>query len=368
MRFTAVYRIRCKSEDIARKAEALSIEQSVEMPIDAIDDRFVLDEIVGRVDGIEDAGDGSFLVRIGLASATAGGEPGQLLNMAFGNSSLHDDVTLEDLELPDDILSAFGGPGGGLEGLRDRSSAHGRPLTCSAIKPQGLQPPALADLVYRFALGSIDFVKDDHGIADQSYSRFADRVAACAEAARKASALTGKATGYVPNLSGHLGVLREQIEIARGEGVNTVLIAPMIVGLPAFHALVQENRDMAFLAHPAMAGAARIAPTLLLGKLFRLFGADAVIYPHHGGRFGYSAAVCHGIARQARASWGSLPPSMPVPAGGMTLDRLGEILDFYGPDVMILIGGGLLSARERLTQESARFVRRVASLEGQRKS
>jgi ribulose-bisphosphate carboxylase large chain len=41
-----------------------------------------------------------------------------------------------------------------------------------------------------------------------------------------------------------------------------------------------------------MIGAARITPPLLLGKLFRLFGADAMIFPHHGGRFGYSAATC----------------------------------------------------------------------------
>jgi hypothetical protein len=40
-----------------------------------------------------------------------------------------------------------------------------------------------------------------------------------------------------------------------------------------------------------MIGAARIAPPLLLVKLFRLFGADAMIFPHHGGRFGYSAAT-----------------------------------------------------------------------------
>src|SRR6185437_2827756 len=102
---------------------------------------------------------------------------------------------------------------------------------------------------------------------------------------------------------------------------------------------------MAFLAHPAMAGAARIAPPLLLGKLFRLLGADAVIFPHHGGRFGYSVATCGAIASAARAAWGQLAAMMPVPAGGMSLDRLGEILTFYGRDTMILIGGSLLVAR-----------------------
>ena len=39
----------------------------------------------------------------------------------------------------------------------------------------------------------------------------------------------------------------------------------------------------------------------------------------------------------------------------MTTDRVPEMLDFYGRDVMLLIGGGLLAARERLTAETAAF-------------
>lgn len=362
MRLTAIYRIRCNSEDIAQKAEALAIEQSVEIPLDAIDDGFVLGEIVGRLSGIEDCGDGTFQVRISLASETTGNEPGQLMNMLFGNSSLHEDVTLEDVELPHEMSAAFCGPGSGIAGLRRRAGAFDHPLTCSAIKPQGLSPAALADLVFRFALGGIDFVKDDHSLADQPYSPFADRVKACAAAARSAATETGHPTRYVPSLTGHLDQLRQQMKIARDEGIDTVLIAPMVAGLPAFHAIACENRDMAFLAHPAMAGAARIAPPLLLGKLFRLFGADAVIFPHHGGRFGYSAVTCAAIADAARAPCDRTAPAMPVPAGGMTLDRLGEILEFYGQDTMILIGGGLLKARERLSEESALFVQRVAGI------
>ena len=44
----------------------------------------------------------------------------------------------------------------------------------------------------------------------------------------------------------------------------------------------------------------------------------------------------------------------------MTIERSAEILDFYGPDTMLLIGGNLLLARERVTQEAAAFARAVA--------
>jgi hypothetical protein len=35
------------------------------------------------------------------------------------------------------------------------------------------------------------------------------------------------------------------------------------------------------------------------------------------------------------------------------------MLDFYGPDVMLLIGGALLDARERLAEEATAFVKKV---------
>jgi ribulose-bisphosphate carboxylase large chain len=52
---------------------------------------------------------------------------------------------------------------------------------------------------------------------------------------------------------------------------------------------------------------------------------------------------------------------VPVPAGGMTTERAPEMLDFYGPDTILLIGGNLLAAGERLTEKTAEFVSIVKS-------
>ena len=359
-RIIAAYRVRGDAASIDKRAAAIAVEQSVEMPISAIDDPRILADVVGRVESIDERGGGDYEVRIALATATTGLEAGQLMNMLFGNTSIHDDVALEDVDFPSEVLTAFGGPNHGLEGLRQRSGADGRAMTCSALKPQGMPPEALADLAMRFARGGVDFIKDDHGLADQDYSPFRERVRACARAVAKANAETGGRTRYAPSLSGHLDQLRHQVKVAREEGVDTVLIAPMLVGLPTYHALVCEFPDVANLAHPALAGAQRIAPPLLLGKLFRLLGADAVIFPNYGGRFGYSSETCQRLAEAARAPWGSLKAAVPVPAGGMTPERVTEMLDFYGQDAMLLIGGGLLAAGEHLTEVTAAFARRVA--------
>jgi ribulose-bisphosphate carboxylase large chain len=356
-RLTATYRIVSDPTSIKARAQSIAVEQSVEMPLDAIDDPSIHDEIVGKVEAVDDRGNGQFDVRIALAAATVGNDAGQLLNMLFGNTSLHDDVILLDVDLPlpsppGESRAFLPGPHHGIQGLRHRANAFGRALTCSALKPQGLPPARLAQLAERFARGGIDFIKDDHGLADQSYSPFADRVAAIASAVGH--------TRYVPSLSGDLDQLRRQIDAAQAHGIDTVMIAPMIAGWSNFQTLVRGHPNIAFFAHPTMGGAARIAPDLLIGKLFRLLGADAVIFPNHGGRFGYTPETCRRLADQARTPHDGIRPSVPVPAGGMTLERVPEMLDFYGPDTMVLIGGSLLAARDRLTEQTAAFTQLVA--------
>lgn len=361
-RIQATYRIRGDAASIAARAQGIAVEQSVEMPLGAITDARVLREVVGEVQDIADLGGGLFEVRIGLAAETVGADAGQLLNMLFGNTSLHEDVTLHDFELPPAMAAAFAGPNHGEAGIRARLGLDGsRALTCSAIKPQGAPIELLAHLAGQFTRGGIDWIKDDHGMADQEYGRFARRMEACAAAVREAARETGHPTRYAPSLSGTLETMRTQIRQAREAGLDSVVVAPMVCGVSTFHALVRENPDFTFLGHPSMGGAARIAPPALIGKLFRLLGADAVIFPSHGGRFGYTRETCTALATAARQPWHGLHGAIPTPAGGMTLARVGEILDFYGPRTMVLIGGSLLEARERLAEETAAFTRAVAA-------
>jgi ribulose-bisphosphate carboxylase large chain len=357
-RLRATYHIRSDARSIEQRAQALAVEQSVEMPVAAVEDAFVRAEIVGQVDTVTDRGDGTFEVCIALASQTVGNDPGQLLNMLFGNSSLQDDLVLHDVDLPSDLTQSFGGPRHGLHGLRRRVGACARALTCSPLKPQGLSPQKLVELAQKYAMGGIDYIKDDHGLADQAYSPFEARVPAVAAALREIDRPAG-AGRYVPSLSGDLETMRRQMGIAVAAGVDSVMVAPMIAGLSNFHRLVRDYPQIAFVAHPAMAGAARIAPALLLGKLFRMLGADAVVFPNHGGRFGYSPDTCRALAREALGWREQLEPAVPVPAGGMRTDRVREMLDFYGANVMLLIGGALLEAGAHLVEATAAFVDQV---------
>jgi ribulose-bisphosphate carboxylase large chain len=354
---SATYLLSSSADDVRARAQALALEQSVELPLAAVRDARIREEIVARIAGIEPVDSGRYRVTVELAVATVGKNPAQLLNMLFGNCSLQDDVELQDVTLPPAMLAAFPGPRFGIAGVRQITGVRERPLTCTALKPQGSSPETLAELCETFADAGIDVIKDDHGIADQQYAPFAERVARCQTAVARARERTGKNVQYAPSLVGTPRQIAEQARLARDCGVRAVLVAPMLVGMPAFAEFV-ESAHLAVLAHPAFGGL-RISPVLLFGKLFRLLGADAVIYPNYGGRFAYPADVCRALADALRAPWGSLLAALPVPAGGMPVERTDEMVAFYGRDTMLLIGGSLLADGDALPERSRSFVAAV---------
>ncbi|WP_342364167.1 RuBisCO large subunit C-terminal-like domain-containing protein [Terrarubrum flagellatum] len=341
-RIEAIYHLRSTSDAIAARAEALAIEQSVEMPVSAVRDSRILAEIVGEISNIKLIGENLYRVVIGLAADSIDGDSGQLLNMLFGNSSLHDDVSLQDFELPAETQRSIGdGPRLGLRGLRERVGVRTRALTCAALKPQGLTEGKLAEIAEALARGGVDYIKDDHGLANQRYSPFATRILACAAAVRRAGDSTGHPTRYVPSLTGSLDQIRERIALMRNEGLDTAMLTPSILGLSNAQALARDYPEIAFLSHPSFAGAVSIAPACL-AKLLRIIGIDGVIFPNHGGRFGYPAQACKDIAYAARGPLYGLASAVAIPAGGMSVERAPEMIDFYGRDVMLLIGGRCL--------------------------
>jgi ribulose-bisphosphate carboxylase large chain len=357
-RIIATYRLGVPESEAESRALAIATEQSVEMPLGAIHDAHVLSDIVARVVQVRAAGN-AFQADIAISTETTGQEPGQLINMVFGNCSLMPEVELVRLAFPPGFAERFGGPRFGIPGLREATGVQGRPLTCTALKPQGSPLPHLVHLARTFALAGLDIVKDDHGLANQAFSPFAQRVPVVQRAVDEANRATGGRTLYAPTLSGAPAALAEQARIARDCGVRAALVSPMIVGLPVFAELARTI-GIPLLAHPAFGGASRIAPELLFGRIFRLFGADATIFTNYAGRFRYPREVCLAIAHAAREPWDGLAATMPVPAGGMTLDRVAEMHADYGDDVMLLIGGNLLEAGERLLERSRAFARAVA--------
>ncbi len=351
-----VYHVKSTVREIESRADSLLLEQAVELPREALHDPWVKENIVGHVHSTRHLKENLFEVIIHHPARTTADDPAQFLNVLFGNSSLQPDVVLYDVDLPTRNWEVLPYPKHGIQGIRKLAGQAGGALTCTALKPMGLKSDALAGLCRNFVEAGIHLIKDDHGLADHRFCPFEERVRACSEAVKRSNQEFGRQTVYAPNLIGSPSIVRHQIQVAKDHGLQLVMLSPMLIGLPFTAELVRNFPDVMFMFHPSFGGALRMEPTFMLGKLFRWFGADIVIYPNHGGRFAYTPEQCLNIARYLTNPEDKHPPSFPCPAGGMSVERVPEILEFYGNDTILLIGGSILQFQDDIVSRSKAFV------------
>lgn len=347
-RFAVTYRVVADDRDQARaRADDICFEQTIELPADLEPGCPLCRGILGRIEEQGADGPGAWRFIISYDAATAGGELTQLLNVAFGNTSLKPGIRIVGLDLPAAMHAGLG-PGQGMAGWRTATGVSGRPLICSALKPMGMPAPCLAEVARRMARGGADLIKDDHGLADQPFCSFAERVPRVLAAVAEANRETGGNCVYLPNITAPHERLRARARRACELGARALLVAPGLTGFDGLRALARDDQvDVPLMAHPALLGgwvsdsASGIDHATLFGRLLRLAGADATVFPNWGGRFGFSREECLGIAAACREPIGGMAPIAPAPGGGMTPERAAELLAAFGQDAVWLVGGGL---------------------------
>ncbi len=347
-RIQAAYEFSGPPSEARGRAEALCVEQTIEFPADLVPDDDIRGQIIGRIESEEAVGPNTVRIGVSYAVETTGYELPQLLNVLFGNSSLLPGVKLVDVEVPPTLGEHLGGPRFGIDGLRRLFSAPDRPLLATALKPMGSSPERFAEMAYQLALGGMDMIKDDHSLANQPFAEYAARVTACAAAVRRANDLTGLNAIYMPSVNAPQRLLEERMRIALDAGAGGLLILPGITGFDHMRDLASRTDvGVPIMGHPALLGGfvssetGGISHRVLYGTWMRYAGADLSIFPNYGGRFSFSPEACTEIAQACREPIDGIAPIFPSPGGGMTMDRVTEIVDFYGSDVALLIGGDL---------------------------
>jgi len=340
------YRLHCApGESAEQKAQGIALEQTVELPASCVPVD-ILASHVGRIQALTQVDHRTWQVEIAYTTDLVGGELSQLLNLLFGNISLKHGILITAVDWPESLLSHWGGPGLGIPGLRHLTGVPaGLPLTCTALKPVGSSAATLADLAHRFALGGVDIIKDDHGLANQPSAPYAARLSAAQAAVERAADTTGRRSFYFPNATAPMDQLPARLAAARQAGCRGVLLSPWLCGLDSLR-LARDDFGLAVMAHPALTGSYfapehGLTPALILGQLFRIAGADASIYPNTGGRFGFDQTTCEAINEALREPLGGLLPALPAPGGGMAVNTAAHWIKCYGPDTMLLIGGSL---------------------------
>ncbi len=366
-RFTVRYRLLAGDAQRAMAmAHGIALEQTVELPGQLLADDDIRSYVVGRIEALEAAGPGRYETAISYAIESAAGELPQLLNVIFGNTAMQPGIRVVGLDLSPGLLAHFRGPRFGREGLRALVGVSNRPLLGTALKPMGLPAEELARLAYQLALGGIDIIKEDHGLTNQPFAPFAERVPRCAEAVARANRQTGYHCLYMPNVTAPADQILARAQDARDWGAGGIMLAPGLAGWDTLRALADDEAlSLPILCHPAWLGTYAtsadhgIAHHIIYGQLPRLAGADATIFVNYGGRFSFSQADCRGITEATGQVMGSMKPIFPVPAGGMTLNRLPEMAEFYGREAIYLIAGGLYAHGDDLVENSRQFRRLV---------
>ncbi len=367
-RFRVHYRIAGNESEAKAKADALRFEQTVEFPAELVPAGDIADRIVGRIEQFSTRGDGAYDVTVSYADETAGSELPQFLNVLFGNSSMTPGIRVEHIDPSSAIIASFRGPRFGVDGLRDLLGVDDRPLLMTALKPMGLSNENLAKIAYECALGGIDIIKDDHGLANQPITAFEERVRLCTAAVARANDETGDRSVYAPNITGPAREVDERARFARGQGAGAVLYIPGLGGFDAMRTLADDDDfGLPIISHPAFYGGFVTSPDngfshyALYGQLQRLAGADASIYPNFGGRFSFSREECTSIVKGCSEPLGNMRPIFPTPGGGMNMKSIPEMRSVYGRDVIYLVGGGLHRHSDDLV-ENARHFRQLVTV------
>jgi len=340
-------------------ADLIRVEQTIEFPFE-LAAKWIQEEVVGKVEEITSSSDQKHTIVISYNPDVTGGELTQLLNVLWGNTSLFPGIRIVDLKIPDSILKNFKGPRFGISGLRQMFNAPTRPLLTTALKPMGSDSRTLAEMARTLALSGFDIIKDDHSLANQPWALWKERVTLISRAVREANEITGRNSLYAPSLNLPFDQLHDAAHSAKELGAGALLVLPGITGFDSLRVIAADDSiGLPIQGHPSMLGSIvlssdiGISHGIVFGTLMRLAGADISIFPNLGGRFSFSKDQCLEIVKYSRAELGSLKPTWISPAGGMTVERIPEMVEMYGLDTSLLIGGAL--SRGDLAENAAQM-------------
>jgi ribulose-bisphosphate carboxylase large chain len=323
-------------------ADAIRAEQTIEFPYE-LATTWIQEQVVGHIVEAHES-----VVTIAYNPDVIGGDIVQFLNLLWGNVSLFKGVRVIDISLPDSVLAAFPGPRFGVDGLRTIFDEPTRPLLCTALKPMGRSADDLAADARILTESGFDIIKDDHGLANQPWAPWLERVSKVSAAVRQVIEATGQRAVYMPALNVPSDRMHAAAYAAKEAGAGALLVLPGLTGFDAIRVLATDDElALPIMSHPSFLGShvvnndQGVSHGLLIGMINRLAGADLCIFPHYGGRFSFSPQECRDIQDRCSQDLGRVRASWPTPGGGMSLERVDEIIAFYGNDVTLLIGGAL---------------------------
>ncbi len=280
-------------------------------------------------------------------------EPGNMPNIlssVAGNVFGLEDVAnlrLNDITFPKELISSFKGPKYGIQGVREITGVHGRPLVGTIVKPKlGLVVRDHAKVAYDSWLGGCDVVKDDENLSSQKFNPFEERVIETIEQRDRAESETGEKKVYLINVTAELEVMKKRAQFVQDVGGRYMMIDILTTGWSS----LQTMRDVGFklIIHAHRAGHAAYTRShvhginmVVLARVSRLIGVDQL---HVGTAVGKMSETKDEVLANKEACvepMGDIKPVLPVASGGLHPGMIPKLVEYFGNDTVIQAGGGI---------------------------
>jgi ribulose-bisphosphate carboxylase large chain len=271
-------------------------------------------------------------------------------------------LRLLDVRLPHNYIQHFKGPILGIEGIRKRWKIFKRPLTGAVPKPKiGFSAQEHAEIGYETWMGGFDFVKDDENLTSVTFNRFEDRVKLLAKYRDKAENETGERKGAFINITAETEEMKRRADLVHQYGFDYVMIDVVIVGTAALMTMREYlgERGITTHAHRAMHAAFDRNPQhgitmQFIAKEMRLIGLNQLHSGTAVGKLVGDKEEVKSIADVLREKetpekehsllgqdWGHIKSAFPVSSGGLHPGLIPDVMEIYGPDMILLVSGGI---------------------------
>lgn len=229
-------------------------------------------------------------------------------------------IKLLNLAFPGSYLQGFEGPKFGTDGIRKILNVYDRPVFFGVVKPNiGLPPADFAELAFESWLGGLDIAKDDEMQADTAISPLKKRIELVGARRIDAEQKTGEKKIFLANITDEVDRLMELHDIAVQNGAGMVMINGMTTGLSAVRMLAKHTQVPIVGHFDFIASFARIpffgVSTVVMTKLQRISGCDAIIMPGFGPRMMTEDEEVLSNASACINPEGHLRRVLPVPGG-----------------------------------------------------
>jgi ribulose-bisphosphate carboxylase large chain len=220
--------------------------------------------------------------------------------------------------------------------------------------------------------GSYDFIKDDENLTSLPFNTFDDRCREVLAVQRELEEKGGKKKLYLCNVShSNLDTMVYRANLIKENGGRCMMIDVVTTGFAAVHTMRLKNPELVMHGHRAMHGfftresgsgisgegelKGFSVAMIVLAKLCRLLGIDSL---HVGSPkakmedYGESEMIAHAMVTDVTdpddrfhtlgQNWFGKKKTWPVASGGLHPGVLDRVVEKFGPNCYIQLGGGVL--------------------------